>query len=519
MNPKKSQPEGRPKKEEAENKIVKNDDPLTVSGIENVPHPSAMVEGMRSIGYSPQTAIADLVDNSITAESRNISITIFPSESEREGGFIYVEDDGNGMSSEGLFEAMRWGGKGPKKTRKANDLGRFGLGLKTASFSMGRKLTVATRDSGGLLKILCWDLGHMETAGWKMQEGLDMDTKPIFARSSLAKNPKSTGTIVIITKLDRLTVRSSQLSNTEKNSANITKKISAHLGMTFHRFIEDGVKIKLGSSEIRAWDPFYKATSKHQESLGPDTKVTSYVLPHHSTLTNPEHDHMAGPKGWNAHQGFLVYRAKRLIMQGGWLGLFDTSESCRLARIRIDLKNNQDEGWDLDVIKSKVSPPSWQIADLQRIGEASRRDSQTAFNFRGSRQAPSSHTQPDITQVTFWHQLPSVDAVKFRINRAHPVIQSLKQSIKDPEIAEGFIKMFERMLPLDAILQDPKRTTNGSSELLNSEEIGIIAELARRTIKVLMAQGNSEEKATSIVLSSEPFIYNTDAIRRYLKNN
>lgn len=516
MNSNKSQPEGRPKKEEAENKIVKNDDPLTVSGIENVPHPSAMVEGMRSIGYSPQTAIADLVDNSITAESRKISITIFPSETEREGGFIYVEDDGNGMSSEGLFEAMRWGGRGPKKTRKVNDLGRFGLGLKTASFSMGRKLTVATRDSGGLLKILCWDLGHMETAGWKMQEGLDMDTKPIFARSSLAKNPKSTGTIVIITKLDRLTVRSSQLSNTEKNSANITKKISAHLGMTFHSFIEDGVKIKLGSSEIRAWDPFYKATSKHQESLGPDTKVTSYVLPHHSTLTNPEHDQMAGPKGWNAHQGFLVYRAKRLIMQGGWLGLFDTSESCRLARIRIDLKNNQDEGWDLDVIKSKVTPPSWQIADLQRIGEASRRESQAAFNFRGTRQAPSGENQADIEKASFWHQLPSPNSVKFRINRAHPVIQSLKQAISEPELAEAFIKTFERLLPLDAILQDPKRTTNGAKETLTPQEIELNAELAKNTINLLVAQGNNLERATNLVLSIEPFALHAKEIRSYL---
>lgn len=516
MKSKKTQTGGRTNRDDSGKNVIKSDVQTIHSELENIPHPSAMVGGMRSIGYSPQTAIADLVDNSITAEAKNISIGILPSESDKETGYIYVEDDGVGMSPEGLHEAMRWGGKGPNNKRRANDLGRFGLGLKTASFSIGRKLTVATRDSGGLLKILCWDLAHMEAAGWKMQEGLDTETKAIFARSSLAKNAKATGTVVIITKVDRLTVRSSHISNTERNSANITKKISLHLGMTFHRFIEEGIKIKLGNSEIKPWDPFHKATSKHSERLGSDATVTSYVLPHHSTLTDTEHDQMAGPKGWNGHQGFIVYRAKRLIVQGGWLGLFDTSESCRLARIKIDLKNDLDEKWDLDVIKSKVSPPSWQIADLQRIGEASRRESQAAFNFRGARQAPNNEKQAEIEKASFWHQVPSPNSVKFRINRAHPVIQSLKQAISEPALAEAFIKTFETLLPLDAILQDPKRTTNGAKEAFTTQDIELNAELAKNTINLLVAQGNNLERATNLVLSVEPFAFHAKEIRSYL---
>jgi hypothetical protein len=225
---------------------------------------------------------------------------------------------------------------------------------------------------------------------------------------------------------------------------------------------------------------------------------------------------MEGPKGWNAHQGFIVYRAKRLIVQGGWLGLFDTSESCRLARIKIDLKNDLDEKWDLDVIKSKVSPPSWQIADLQRIGEASRRESQAAFNFRGARQAPNNENQAEIEKASFWHQMPSPNSVKFRINRAHPVIQSLKQAISEPALAEAFIKTFERLLPLDAILQDPKRTTNGAKETLTPQEIELNAELAKNTISLLVAQGNNLERATNLVLSIEPFAFHAKEIRFYL---
>ena len=196
--------------------------------------------------------------------------------------------------------------------------------------------------------------------------------------------------------------------------------------------------------------------------------------------------------------------------------MFDTSESCRLARIKIDLKNDLDEKWDLDVIKSKVAPPSWLIADLQRIGEASRRESQAAFNFRGTRQAPNNENQADIERASFWHQLPSPNSVKFRINRAHPVIQSLKQSISEPALAEAFIKTFERLLPLDAILQDPKRTTNGAKEILTPQEIELNAELAKKAVNLLVAQGNSLEKATGLVLSVEPFALNANEIRIYL---
>jgi hypothetical protein len=168
------------------------------------------------------------------------------------------------------------------------------------------------------------------------------------------------------------------------------------------------------------------------------------------------------------------------------------------------------------VIKSKVSPPSWQIADLQRIGEASRRESQAAFNFRGTRQAPNNDNQAESEKASFWHQMPSPNSVKFRINRAHPVIQSLKQAISEPELAEAFIKTFERLLPFDAILQDPKRTTNGAKDRLTIEEIELNAELAKKAVNLLVAQGNSVEKATGLVLSVEPFAFNANEIRIYL---
>ena len=122
---------------------------------ELIPHPSALIESMRNIGYRPHTALADLVDNSITARAKNVIIEVEPSSANRQG-WVRIEDDGRGMTSGELYQAMRWGGDGPLTKRDAKDLGRFGLGLKTASFSMGKRLTVVSKKNGSI-EALRWD--------------------------------------------------------------------------------------------------------------------------------------------------------------------------------------------------------------------------------------------------------------------------------------------------------------------------------------------------------------------------
>jgi hypothetical protein len=490
---------------------------VAISGKENPPHPFALVEGLRSVGYSPPTALADLVDNSITAEAKTISIQVSPPRTAAAGGYVVVEDNGKGMSMSELEKAMRWGGDGPGKERGPNDLGRFGLGLKTASISMGKKLTVASRNQPSApLSILRWDLDHVAAHGWRMLEGPDPDAAPLLARSTLATSSKAVGTIVIVTHLDKLATRSSLLANAERNETALTKKISKHLGMVFHRFIEAGIVIRLGATAVVEWDPFEGAVLKDKETLGERADVASFVLPHHSKVTVAQNERMAGPLGWGGHQGFLVYREKRLIVPGGWLRLFPAEDNCRLARIRIDLPNALDAGWSLNVMKSSVVPPSWLLADLQRIAEATRRHAMAVFNFRGDRQAQREGTYGDPVAQSFWNQIPTPEAVRFRINRAHPVVQTLKQSVRDSAVAEDFLRAFERLLPLEAILQDPKRTTNGAVNEPSTDEIEGLAEFARKTIKTMRSHGHSAAEAEKIVLTAEPFIYHAEQIRQRL---
>lgn len=479
----------------------------------NPPHPFALIEAMRSIGYTPPTALADLIDNSLTARSTEIRIRVAPLDGSRAGS-VTVEDNGEGMTPARHQEAMRWGGEGPRVARSKHDLGRFGLGLKTASFSLGKSLTVATRAKpGAALSVLRWDLEHVIDHGWEMVEDLPAEAEQELARTALRSDPSRTGTAVIITDLDRLEIGAALISQKEKNFTALLKKISGHLGLVFHRYISNGTKIYLGSSQIAAWDLFAGGTMRDSEQLSDGIHVSSFVLPHHSKVTPDEYDRLAGPAGWTAHQGFLVYRADRLIVSGGWLRLFQPEESCKLARIKIDIPNSADAGWKLNVMKSTLVPPSTQLGALERIGEATRRMAMSIYNFRGDRQAPQAALGAGDANQPFWNQETGKETVRFRINRSHPVVQTLKQSVKDSATAEHFLRTFERLLPFEAILQDPKRTTNGALPSSSPEEINQMGILAKKAIRVLRNQGHGKEEAERIVLSVEPFSWHAPEIR------
>lgn len=482
---------------------------------ENPPHPYALIEALRSVGYTPSTALADLIDNSISAGARTIRVAVEPSH-DAAGGYAYVDDDGAGMSSSALRAAMRWGGDGGQRKREATDLGRFGLGLKTASFSLGRTLSVISRTLPGAdLSGYSWDLDHIAAVGWRMLDGYAESAARIVADSRLARDDREVGTLVVVTNLDRLGVGARSGTLRQQNTATTLRHIASHVGMVFHRFLTTGVEITLGEGKIQAWDPFEGGVQTAEEYLGKEARVTSFVLPHQSRIATALHERLAGPRGWLNHQGFLIYRAKRLIVPGGWLRLCEPQERYRLARVRVDLETSVDSGWKLNVMKSAVTAPSGVVADLERIGGAVRRQAEAAFGFRGERQAPSRVSEGAISQA-FWRQEIKPDSVRFRVNRSHPLIQTLKQQIRDPEIAEPFLKAFERLLPLDAILQDPKRTTNGAAEELASVDIGELAGLARRAIALLERQKLSSERARQIVLGADPFLTHASTLAEIL---
>jgi hypothetical protein len=493
---------------------------------ELVPNPSALIESMRNMGYRPATALADLIDNSITAEASEVKIEVSPADGRRPG-WVRVEDDGKGMTAGELLKAMRWGGGGPLKPRAGKDLGRFGLGLKTASFSLGKRLTVVSRRNGAV-NALRWDLAVVERKGkWLPLEGVDGADRQYLIETFLDSPRRNrSGTVVLITEVDKLRVDAHTPALEDSNRTALIRAITSHLGLVFHRFLEKGkLRIAYGDSMLAPWnllgrtgDGEEPSWMKHREELGRDRiPVRTFILPHHRELTAEEHQMLGGPRGWNAHQGFLIYRSERLIVPGGWLGFTKPEEHCKLARVVIDLPNNVDEQWGLNVIKSRVSPPAILLGDIERIAKAARSDAKKRYRFHAEREAPEAGSADEaVSPSAFWKQVQGRDNVRFLVNRGHPLVESLVQSMTDPTRAEAFLHAFERLLPVAAILQQPAKSTHGLSAEPGEPELRQLLGSLKLVIAALEKIGHSAGDATKIALSSQPFCQFTTALQKFL---
>jgi hypothetical protein len=345
------------------------------------PPAAALVEALRGLGYSLPTAVADLIDNSISAKARNVWIDFGWAGS---GSWISILDDGRGMNESALRNAMLPGSRNPLEERDASDLGRFGLGLKTASFSQCRRLTVASRTADGNA-LRRWDLDHVSACNrWELL--LD----PILGSEARldALNSVASGTLVLWEALDRVVGEAGADAESARGRfLQRAQEVEEHLAMVFHRYLSGAdplcifINGRTEREQIRPWDPFFTmhdATWRlPPESLDlgdAEVQVQGFVLPHKDRLRETEYSEGAGPSGWNAHQGFFVYRNRRLLVPGGWLGLgrdrsWPREEHYKLARIRVDIPNSTDHEWKIDVKKSMARPPEQLRRRLRDIAE------------------------------------------------------------------------------------------------------------------------------------------------------
>jgi hypothetical protein len=280
--------------------------------------------------------------------------------------------------------------------------------------------------------------------------------------------------------------------------------------MVFHRFIsEDGVSIALGQGAVPAWDPFLPELSKRlpEETLhlnGQQILVVPWALPHHSRLTDDQHRDAGGSLGWNKHQGFFVYRCRRLIVPGDWLNLnLRQEEHYKLARIQIDLPNTMDEEWHLNVVKSHVAAPAILRDDLKRIAADVRKQASEIYRVRGERAAP---TDPGPNNPV-WRREESKKGVRFLLNLKHPAIASLLHSGCEHDAAlAAVLRTIELSVPIAAMLQEPQKALDGAPVALTDKDLESLLVLARHTEHHLCRLGNSLEEARTTVLGSEPFV-------------
>ena len=469
------------------------------------PRADHLMESLRGTGYSLPAAVSDLIDNSITAGAGNIWLQFHWSGANSR---VSILDDGRGMSEMELVDAMRIGSRSPREEREADDLGRFGLGLKTASISQARSLTVATRTASSRSpSIRQWDLDHLASVGeWQLLR----PSAEVLGESAAALNELPHGTLVVWGKPDRMVGDAGvDDERARRQFLQALEAVENHIAMVFHRLMTGraSVTIWLNGQKIVPWDPFLTEEDATQhlgsESLGRDGEVVviPYVLPHHSRLTPEQHRLAGGSAGWNAQQGFYVYRNRRLLLPGDWLGLeFQKEEHYKLARIRVDLSNASDDEWDIDVRKSRARPPLRFRDDLLRIARATRGRAVEVYRHRGKTIARSSRSAPAFV----WLRRSRGGRISYAVNRDHPLINS---ALNAPSATGGevrqILRLVEEYVPVQQIWVDMAEGDETQSLPFESAAEGEIVELIRALYGALTGAGATHDEAMERLVRTE----------------
>lgn len=331
------------------------------------PSAARLTESLRDIGYDFSSAVADLIDNSISAGAGKIRVHM---EFDAERSRVFISDDGRGMSVNGALEALRFGSR---RDYELGDLGRYGLGLKTASLSQGRSVTVVSRSARMKdPQIQRLDLDVIaEYDDWIIMVPRG-DAAITRARELLAGDP---GTVVIWEKLDRiLPAKQSSGGWAKRRFDSLRERLKTHLSMVFHRFLSgegsaSQIEIWVDDEQLVAWDPFQRHETETKE-LGPEefevvvgdlagkVSLQRFILPSRNAFSSPEaFDAASGPLKWNRQQGLYIYRANRLVQWGGWGGIRALDEHTKLARASVDFDTDLDDAFNINVAKMRVALP------------------------------------------------------------------------------------------------------------------------------------------------------------------
>lgn len=418
------------------------------------PSAACLSASMRDLGYSLETAVADIVDNSISANATAIDIVCDLSVAKPS---LTILDNGWGMSSSEIVEAMRHGTANPKQARSPKDLGRFGLGLKTASFSQCRTLTVASAKDGSLSGAV-WSLDRIDSLDDWMLSILDDEE---IGDLGFSERLRENGTVVMWTDLDRLFedetgVRRDEIVN-EKLDV-----VEKHLSLVFHRFLAGELKgrkkiaISLNGHPVAAFDPFCRKNSATQ--ILPEevvyvgetaVQMQPFILPHHSRLTASEYDFYQSRSDFISNQGAYIYRNGRLMAWGDWFRLIPKGEATKLARVQIDFPNSLDESWTIDIKKSRARPPHPVRERLRQIISQISGRSTTVHRGRGKKLF-------EEISAPLWERFADQGGIRYAVNNSHPLVERLRSRLEEDggRHLDLLIEAVSASLPVEMVYSD-----------------------------------------------------------------
>ncbi|BBN54402.1 ATPase [Pseudomonas chlororaphis subsp. aurantiaca] len=384
-------------------------------------------------------------------------------------------------------------------------MGRYGLGLKTASISQCRRMTVISKQDT-CISAFCWDLDVViEKGAWVMLqlEESDCQVLPHFNKLSSQKS----GTIVLWQNLDKLLV-----GEVNPENALGAKMLAAreHLSLVFHRFlVKEGnrakVSIAINGSAIVPFDPFlanHKATQPLDEEVfsveGKRIVVKPFILPHMSKLNSTDSQLVGGSEGVRNQQGFYIYRNRRLIIWGTWFRLARKDELSKLARVRVDIPNALDHLWTLDIKKSAAHPPEVVRLNLKRTIDRIRAVSGRTIAFKGRKTSDS-----EITPG--WNEIVDRAGVRFDINRSHPMISEFSKSLDREGQARLnlILGIIESSFPADALYN--RMASDVRTEFASDRAIENINEMVAKLMKNMPAESSVRKQLLMSLHLIEPF--------------
>jgi len=428
-----------------------------------MPKAGYLLSSMRDIGYSFETAVADLIDNSISASARSVWV-----DAEWNGGnrFVSITDDGNGLSRADLVEAMRLGSSDPTIDRSHGDLGRFGLGLKTASLSQCRRFTVVSKTKDGVFSV-AWDIDDARAAdddGWSVEI---RDVRNVSESSLIRRllderlGECQSGTIVLWEKIDRPDSSTTCKVGGEKAFTQQLSSLIEHLSLTFHRFLNsesrnERIRLFVNNRQIEGFDP-YNSGQLATKQPAPEAVIirnekvfiTPYVLPHPSKVSAEEYRKYEGKDGYLDNAGFYIYRNKRLISKGKWFRLVRRSNLSKLLRIQVDIPTSLDFLWSIDVRKSQSEVPEDIKKELSGFIKRWEQDAKIVYHHRGTRLI-------EKTIDPLWSRIANDGKICYRVNRSNPFLDDLLLTLNESQAKalKLYLDMVDAAFPHAALMCD-----------------------------------------------------------------
>ena len=478
----------------------------------HIPKASTLMGSLRSMGYSFESAVADVIDNSISAHAQNIRI-LFPSTPLDELA-IGILDDGDGMKGDVLFEAMRYGSLSAEEERSEDDLGRFGMGMKSASLSQCRCLTVISFD-GETLNGFKWDYNHiLMTQDWMIQEleKNEIDELPYIER--LKKQDK--GTLVLWQDFD--VISNSSGGQVYSTLIELRSTLENTLALIYHRYLTglgmQHLHIYINELGIKPQDPFLeqhpKTTVKKEieldikDSNGIERiiKIRPFILPFATELREKDKQLIDGIENLRAKQGFYVYRNKRLIIWGTWFGMKQRSELTKNTRIRVDIPNTLDDIWSIDIKKQQASIPK-QI--LQRLKKAV----DEALDFSVRQQTYRGRTEKVNDKIDYiWDRKRGRNNTFFYlINRESNLFKFIREKMteEDYNYLEILLTEIEKNLPIQQLYIDKSNESIATPEETD-ERLDDLYQMAITLASTMMnIRSDGWEAIINDLMNSEPW--------------